>query len=235
MITIRRSDERGHFDHGWLDTFHTFSFGDYRDARHMGFRVLRVINEDWVHPGKGFGMHPHRDMEIITYVLSGRLEHRDSLGNGAVIQPGRVQYMAAGSGILHSEQNPSPTEPVHLMQIWILPDKKGLPPRYEDREFPQARDAGDVGGFTLLASGDGRDGSIRINQDASLLAARLRDGQQITHTLANGRHAWVQVLHGSVALGGQTLEVGDAAAISDEMSIAVKAIGEAELLAFDLP
>lgn len=232
MITIRRSDDRGHFDHGWLDTYHTFSFGDYRDARHMGFRVLRVINEDWIHPNMGFGMHPHRDMEIITYVLSGRLEHQDSLGNGAVIQPGRVQYMAAGSGILHSERNPSPTEPAHLMQIWIVPDKKGLPPRYEDREFPVARDAG---GFTLLTSGDGRDGSIRINQDASLLAATLRDGQTVTHTLANGRHGWVQVLHGSIKVGGQALEAGDAAALSDETLIAVTAVSDAEVLAFDLP
>jgi redox-sensitive bicupin YhaK (pirin superfamily) len=232
MITIRRSDERGHFDHGWLDTYHTFSFGDYRDPQHMGFRVLRVINEDLVQPGMGFGMHPHRDMEIITYVLSGRLEHRDNLGNGAVIQPGTVQYMAAGSGIMHGEINPSPSEPVHLMQIWIHPDRTGLPPRYEQRDFPVARDAGR---FTLLASGDGRDGSIKINQDASLLAATLRDGQQVSYPLAAGRHGWVQVLHGSITLGGHTLEAGDAAALSDEPKLDVRAAGEAELLAFDLP
>lgn len=232
MITIRRSQERGHFDHGWLDTYHTFSFGDYRDPQHMGFRVLRVINEDLVAPGTGFGMHPHRDMEIVTYVLSGRLEHRDNLGNGAVIQPGTVQYMAAGSGIVHGEFNPSPDEPVHLMQIWIFPERRGLPPRYEQREFPVARAAG---GFTLLASGDGRDGSIRINQDAALLAATLRDGQEVAYTLDAGRHGWVQVLHGSVTLGGQTLSAGDAAALSDEAAIRVRALGDAELLAFDLP
>ncbi|MBL8880665.1 MAG: pirin family protein [Phycisphaerales bacterium] len=234
MITMRKGHERGHFDHGWLDTYHTFSFGDYRDPAHMGFRVLRVINEDVVAPGKGFDMHPHRDMEIITYVLNGQLEHRDSLGNGAVIQPGTVQYMAAGAGIVHGEFNPSPTTPVHLMQVWIFPDRKGLPPRYEQRDFPSA---GEAGRFTLLASGDGRDGSIRINQDASLLAAKLRHGQELNHALRPNRHGWVQVMRGSVLLGGNRLAAGDAAAISGEPLIEVKSESESEseLLLFDLP
>jgi redox-sensitive bicupin YhaK (pirin superfamily) len=232
MITLRRSLDRGHFDHGWLDTYHTFSFGEYRDPRHMGFRVLRVINEDRVAPGAGFPMHPHRDMEILTYVLSGRLEHRDSLGHGAVIQPGTVQYMAAGGGILHGEFNPSPTDPVHLLQIWILPERRGLAPRYEQREFPAANEAG---AFRLLASRDGRDGSIRINQDAALLAATLQDRQQATYTLAPARHGWLQVLRGTIALGGHTLAAGDAAALSDEPAIAIRAGGAAEVLAFDLP
>ena len=196
MITIRKSQERGHFDHGWLDTYHTFSFAGYEDRRHMGFRSLRVINEDKVAPGQGFGRHPHRDMEIITYVLSGALEHRDSLGNGEVIRPGEVQYMAAGTGIEHSEFNPSPKEAVHLIQIWIRPDQRGAKPRYEQRPFPAI---GRAGQFTLLASVDGRAGSIRINQDASLFAARLDASQQATHALTAGRGAWLQVLRGKVA------------------------------------
>ncbi len=231
MITLRKSNERGHFNHGWLDTYHTFSFGDYQDRRHMGFRSLRVINEDRVAPGQGFGEHPHGDMEIITYVLSGALQHRDSLGNGEVIRPGEVQYMAAGTGIEHSEYNPSPTEPVHLMQIWIRPDRRGAVPRYEQRPFPSIAKAGQ---FKLLASGDGRAGSIRINQDAVMLAAKLDTGQQATHALENGRGAWMQVLRGSIVLNGQALSAGDGAAVTDEASLTVKAMAAAEVLLFDL-
>lgn len=231
MISIRRSDERGHFDHGWLDTYHTFSFADYRDRRFMGFRSLRVINEDRVAPGQGFGEHPHRDMEILTYVLSGELEHRDSLGHGAVIRPGEVQYMAAGTGITHSEFNPSPSVPVHLMQIWILPDRRGAEPRYEQRPFPNVSNAGE---FTLLASADGRNGSIQINQDAAVYAATLRSGQQISHELADGRAAWIQVLRGRVGIGNDVLEAGDGASASDESAIALSARRDAELLLFDL-
>src|SRR5262245_48898036 len=197
MITIRRSGERGHFDHGWLDTYHTFSFADYHDPRFMGFRSLRVINEDRVAPGRGFGQHPHRDMEILTYVLSGELEHRDSIGNQGVIRPGEVQYMAAGTGIEHSEFNPSKTEPVHLMQIWIVPDHKGVTPQYEQRPFPKLTQAGEL---TLLASPDGRRDSIKINQDAALYAATLRAGQTVRHDLATGRAAWIQVLRGALEL-----------------------------------
>ena len=231
MITIRKSQERGHFDHGWLDTYHTFSFAGYEDRRHMGFRSLRVINEDKVAPGQGFGRHPHRDMEIITYVLSGALEHRDSLGNGEVIRPGEVQYMAAGTGIEHSEFNPSPKEAVHLIQIWIRPDQRGAKPRYEQRPFPAI---GQSGQFTLLASVDGRAGSIRINQDASLFAARLDASQQATHALTAGRGAWLQVLRGKVELNGHALAAGDGAAVTDEPALSVTAGDAAEVLLFDL-
>ncbi|HRX83626.1 MAG TPA: pirin family protein [Phycisphaerae bacterium] len=231
MITVRRSQERGHFNHGWLDTYHTFSFADYRDARHMGFRTLRVINEDRVAPGAGFGEHPHRDMEILTYVLSGALQHRDSLGNGAVITPGEVQYMAAGTGILHSEFNPSPEEPVHLMQIWIRPDRRGAEPQYDQRRFPALADAG---AWTLLASGDGRAGSIRINQDADVFAATLRAGEPLEHTLAAGRGAWIQVLRGAVTVDGEDLSAGDGAGVTDQSTFAVAARTEAEVLLFDL-
>jgi redox-sensitive bicupin YhaK (pirin superfamily) len=231
MITIRRSEERGHFDHGWLDTYHTFSFGDYRDPKFMGFRTLRVINEDRVQPGQGFGEHPHRDMEILTYVLSGELEHRDSLGTGEVIRPGEVQYMAAGTGIRHSEFNPSATEPVHLMQIWILPAGRGAAPRYEQRSFPAASAAG---GLTLLASGDGGAGSIRINQDAAVYAAALSPDVPVEHALRPGRAAWIQVLRGSVDVGGRTLQAGDGAAITDEPHVRIRASQAADILLFDL-
>jgi hypothetical protein len=231
MITIRRSGERGHFDHGWLDTYHTFSFADYHDPRFMGFRALRVINEDRVAGGQGFGRHPHRDMEILTYVLSGELEHRDSLGHGAVIRPGEVQYMAAGTGVEHSESNPSKTDPVHLMQIWILPDRKGVPPRYEQRLFPSLSKTGEL---ILLASPDGRDGSIRINQDALLLAATFRPAQQTKHALAEGRGAWLQVLRGRVKLNDQQLAASDGAAIQGETGFTIVADGAAEIMLFDL-
>ena len=231
MLTIRRGHERGHFNHGWLDTYHTFSFGDYRDVKHMGFRSLRVINEDRVAPGQGFGMHPHRDMEILTYVLSGALEHRDSMGNHGVIRPGEVQYMAAGTGVQHSEFNPSPSEPVHLMQIWILPDRRGATPNYEQRPFPSLSD---TGRWTLLASPDGRDGSIRITQDAALLAATLKAGQGAAYAVGVGRGAWVQVLRGSIEIDGHTLEAGDGASIDDAPGLNVRAQRDAEVLLFDL-
>lgn len=231
MLTIRRGHERGHFDHGWLNTYHTFSFADYRDPRHMGFRSLRVINEDVIAPGQGFGRHPHRDMEIITYVLSGRLQHQDSLGNGEIIEPGVIQYMAAGAGVEHSEFNPSADEPAHLMQIWIRPSQRGTPPRYAQRRFPGLAQ---TGAFTLLASPDGRDGSIQINQDALLSAATLRPGQTVHHTLAAGRGAWAQVLRGAITIDGERLEAGDGAAISEQAAFDVTAASEAELLLFDL-
>jgi quercetin 2,3-dioxygenase len=232
MVTVRRSDDRGHFNHGWLDTYHTFSFADYHDPDHMRFRSLRVINEDRVAPGRGFGMHPHRDMEIITYVLSGELEHRDSMGNRGVIKPGEVQYMAAGTGIVHGEFNPSQTEPVHLMQIWITPNRAGVEPHYEQRPFPALADAGKL---TLLASSDGRAGSISINQDAALYAATLRNGQRVSQALESGRAAWIQVLRGGVEVGGVALNAGDGAAVTDEATLTITANGDgAEMLVFDL-
>ncbi|HKQ48283.1 MAG TPA: pirin family protein [Phycisphaerae bacterium] len=231
MMTIRRGNDRGHFDHGWLDTYHSFSFADYHDPRFMGFRSLRVINEDRVRPGQGFGEHPHRDMEILTYVLSGSLEHRDNLGNGSIIQPGEVQYMSAGTGILHSEFNPSKTDSVHLMQIWIRPNRKGTLPRYEQRKFPSLSAAGSL---TLLASADGRGGSIEIQQDAELHAATLRAGQGARHRLAAGRGAWVQVLRGSTTLNGESLQAGDGAMVVDQSDVELLAASDAEILLFDL-
>lgn len=231
MMTIRRGVDRGRFDHGWLDTYHTFSFGDYQDSRYRGFRSLRVINEDRVAPGQGFGMHPHRDMEILTYVLSGELEHQDSLGHRGRIRPGDVQYMAAGTGVEHSEFNPSTTEPVHLIQIWIKPDRRGAPPTYEQHRFPSLAESGRL---TLLASGDGHDGSIRINQDARLMASALRTGQSVRHDLAPGRGAWMQVTRGEVDLDGQRLVAGDGASLTEQPEIVVTAAGDAEVLLFDL-
>src|SRR5215470_17163359 len=215
MITIRRSNERGHFDHGWLDTYHTFSFADYYEPRFM--------NEDRVAPGQGFGRHAHRDMEILTYVLSGELEHRDSLGNGAVIRPGEVQYMAAGTGVEHSEFNPSETEPVHFIQIWIQPARNGGAPRYEQRPFPTLSNAEAP---TLLASRDGRDGSIRINQDAAVFAAALQTDRHVQHFIARGRAAWVQVLRGEVEVDGQRLDAGDGAAVTDQPGLRIAASQE---------
>ncbi len=231
MLTLRRSEDRGHFDHGWLDTYHTFSFADYRDRQFMGFRSLRVINEDRVAPGQGFGRHPHRDMEIITYVMSGELEHQDSLGNGAVIRPGDVQYMAAGSGIEHSEFNPSRNEPVHLMQIWIRPDRKGASPRYEQRRFPTLSEGGDL---TLLASPDGRSRSIQINQDALVFATSLNKGQQVKYPVAGGRGAWLQVLRGRLDAGGTILHAGDGASLEGPEKLPLLALDASEFLLFDL-
>ena len=230
MIQIRRAAERGQTQLPWLDSRHTFSFGDYHDPEHMGFRALRVINDDRVAPGQGFGTHPHRDMEIITYVLDGALEHRDSLGNGSVIRPGEVQRMSAGTGIRHSEVNASQQQPVHFLQIWILPEVAGLPPSYEQRALPPAAH----GGLALAASPDGRDVSVTVHQDVTLYAAQLAARQSATHRLAAGRHAWMQVARGSVTLNGQTLADGDGAAVSDEPQLVLAADGPAEILLFDL-
>jgi redox-sensitive bicupin YhaK (pirin superfamily) len=231
MLCIRRSQDRGHFNHGWLDTYHTFSFGDYYDPQQMAFRSLRVMNEDHVQPGQGFGMHGHRDMEIVTYVLAGALEHRDSLGNGSVLRPGELQRMTAGSGIRHSEFNPSASEPVHLYQIWLLPERKGLEPSYDQRPFPVA---GRRGMWQLAASPDGRDGSLAIRQDAEIYLAELAPGQALDFGLKSGRHAWLQTLRGEVRLNGQSLAAGDGAAISEESSLSVRADGDAEVMLFNL-
>jgi redox-sensitive bicupin YhaK (pirin superfamily) len=231
MLTIRPSEARGHVEFGWLDTRHSFSFGHYHDPAHMGFRALRVINEDRVDPGAGFDPHPHRDMEILTYVLSGALEHRDSMGNGSVIRPGDVQRMTAGTGVVHSEQNASATEPVHLLQIWILPARTGLAPGYEQKAFPEAERRGRL---RPLASADGREGSVTVHQDVTLYSALLGAGESVRHALAPGRHAWVQVARGAVSVNGETVRAGDGVALSDERSLALEASEDAELLLFDL-
>ncbi|MSU56987.1 MAG: pirin family protein [Pedosphaera sp.] len=230
MMTIRRSDERGHANHGWLDSHFTFSFADYHDPAHMGFRSLRVINDDKVAPGGGFGMHPHRDMEIITYILSGALEHKDSMGNGRIIRPGEVQYMAAGTGVQHSEFNPSEKEAVHLLQIWIVPDHKGAKPRYEEKSIAKAK----TGALHLIASKTGRDGSIAINQDADFYVGKLASGDKVAHELRPHRHAWVHVAKGDVTVNGQRLQSGDAAALSDETSLSLTANADSQVLLFDL-
>ena len=229
---VRRASDRGHGDHGWLDTWHTFSFADYYDPRLMGFRVLRVINEDTVAPGRGFPTHGHRDMEIISYVLEGALEHRDSLGTGSVIRPGDVQRMSAGTGVRHSEFNASASEPVHFLQIWIEPAAAGIAPGYEQKAFA---DADKRGRLRLVASPDGADGSVTIHQDARLFATRLGPGETIEHKLAPGRHGWVQVTRGALAVNGQRLAHGDGAAVSGEPTIALSGEGDAEALVFDLP
>lgn len=231
MIRTRKSAERGHFQHGWLDTYHTFSFGEYYDPAHQNFRSLRVMNEDRIAPGQGFGMHGHRDMEIVTYVLSGALAHRDSLGNGEVLRAGELQHMSAGTGIRHSEFNPSETEPVHLYQIWVLPERKGLLPGYEQRAFDaEAR----RNRWQLTASPDGRDGSLQIYQDAEIRMATLDAGEALNFSLAAGRHAWLQTLRGQVQLNRQRLSAGDGAAISEEPALSVSADDEAEVMLFTL-
>lgn len=231
MIRIRKAGERGHFNHGWLETHHTFSFADYYDPAHMGFRSLRVINDDRIAPGMGFGMHGHRDMEIVTYVLSGALEHRDSLGNGSVLRPGELQHMTAGTGVRHSEFNPSDREGVHLYQIWLLPQRTGLPPSYEQRAFPEEERRGVL---RLVASPTGENGSLTLQQDARLYLSTLRPGETVTHALAPGRHAWLQVLRGQVVLNDQPLDTGDGAAVSDEESLKITAPRDTEVLLFDL-
>ncbi len=231
MITLRPAAERGRADYGWLDTRHSFSFNDYHDVRHMGFRALRVINEDWIAPGKGFGTHGHRDMEIVTYVLEGAVEHKDSLGNGSVLRPGEFQRMTAGTGIEHSEFNPSETEPVHLYQIWLLPQKRGLVPSYDQREFPEEERKGKL---RVVASPDGRDGSLTIRQDSQIFLATLAAGERVSYELEQGRHAWVQVLRGSIEINGVEMSLSDGAAISEEGRLALHAKQEAEVMLFDL-
>ena len=231
MIKPRPAQERGHFNFGWLDTYHTFSFGDYHDPEHMGFRSLRVINEDRVAPGMGFGTHPHRDMEILTVVLEGALAHKDSMGNGSTIRPGQVQRMSAGTGVTHSEYNASKTEPVHLLQIWVQPERRGVTPSYEERTFPEAERRGQ---WRLVAAQDGREGAARWGQDADLYVTRLAPGDRVAHRLKPGRHAWAQVARGAITLNGQALQDGDGAAISDEEALEVRANEEAEVLLFDL-
>ena len=230
MMNIRRANERGHADHGWLNAYHTFSFADYYDPAHLGFRSLRVINDDTVAPGGGFGTHPHRDMEIITYILAGELEHKDSMGNGRVIRTGEVQYMAAGTGVQHSEFNPSEKNPVHLLQIWIQPDHKNAKPRYAEKSLVMAP----TGVWHLVASKTGRDGSIAINQDAELSLARLEAGDTVEHTLPSGRHAWMHVAEGAVELNGQKLNAGDAVAVSEETRLKLSATEKSQVLLFDL-
>lgn len=230
MITVRKAGERGHASFDWLDTWYTFSFADYHDAQHMGFRALRVINDDTIAGGGGFGTHSHRDMEIITCVLSGALEHKDSMGNGRIIRPGEVQYMAAGTGVAHSKFNPSPTEPVHLLQIWILPDHKGAKPVYAEKTFAKAA----PGKLYLAASKSGRDGSIPINQDADVFVGKFKTGDKISHPLKPGRHAWLQIAEGEVELNGLPLKASDGAAASKETFVNLTGESSAQVLFFDL-
>jgi redox-sensitive bicupin YhaK (pirin superfamily) len=230
MITTRKANERGHAEHGWLDTYHTFSFADYHDPKWMGYRSLRVINDDLVMPRMGFGKHPHRDMEIITYILSGQLAHQDSMGNGRTITTGEFQYMAAGTGVQHSEQNPSGTEAVHLLQVWIMPDEKGVKPRYAEKSMKDAA----TGALHLITSKTGRDGSMAIHQDADLWLAKLDANQTVTHNLAPGRHAWLHVAEGEVTLNGETLTGGDAAAVTGESALELSGAKPSQVLLFDL-
>jgi redox-sensitive bicupin YhaK (pirin superfamily) len=232
MITLRAHQDRGHADHGWLDSHHTFSFADYHDPQQMGFSVLRVINDDRVAPGKGFGSHPHRDMEILSIVLEGSLAHRDSLGNGTEMRPGDVQRMSAGTGVVHSEFNASEQEAVHFLQIWILPGQTGIAPGYEQKHFPAATRRGVL---TLVASPDGRDGSVTIHQDASLYRADLAQGEAVTYALPAGRRAYVHIADGKALLNGQPLEAGDGARIEAETTIRLEGADRADVLVFDLP
>ena len=230
MITLRKSNERGHAEHGWLDSYHTFSFAGYHDPKQMQFRSLRVINEDWVAPEMGFSMHPHRDMEIITYVVDGALRHRDSMGNTAVMRAGGVQRISAGTGIEHSEVNDSPTEDVHLLQIWIMPDRKGVKPSYAETSFADAA----TGRLHLVASKAGRDASIPIHQDADLYLGKLEKGDSLTQAVAANRHAWLQVVQGEVEVNGERLQAGDAAAITETEHLAISARERSDFLLFDL-
>jgi quercetin 2,3-dioxygenase len=231
MITVRKALERGHAEHGWLDSRHTFSFADYYDPKHMGFRALRVINEDRVAPGEGFGRHSHRDMEIISYVLEGGLEHRDSTGSGAVIRPGDVQRMSAGTGVVHSEYNASRQAPVHFLQIWIQPDRRGIAPSYEQKTFSQEEKAGRL---RLVASPDGGDGSVTLHADARLYAGEFATGESAEHVLAPERHAWVHVVRGKARVNGVALAAGDAVAVSEERTVRIEGIDAGEVLVFDL-
>jgi redox-sensitive bicupin YhaK (pirin superfamily) len=232
MITIRPADERGHADHGWLNSRFSFSFAEYDDPRHMGFRTLRVINDDRIAGGGGFGAHPHRDMEIITYMIEGQLKHEDNMGNGAVLQRGDVQHMTAGRGVMHSEFNYSESDPIRLLQIWIFPEKRGLPPGYQDKHFDEKER---VNRLRVIASPDGREGSLIINQDVDLYDSELSKGTAVEQHLRPGRHAWLQVINGELTLNGKGLKTGDGAAISDEKSVNIAGTSEkAEFLLFDL-
>jgi redox-sensitive bicupin YhaK (pirin superfamily) len=232
MLQVRRSDERGHAEHGWLDSHHTFSFAGYYDPRHMGFGPLRVINEDRVRPGMGFGTHPHQDMEIISYVLDGALEHKDSMGNGSVIRPGDVQYMSAGTGVRHSEYNASKDESVHFLQIWIMPNSRGGKPSYGQQHYPREDR---LNRLRAVASHDGRDGSIEIKQDAVMYSGILEAGVDVSHEIDEGRRVWLHVARGSVKVGETTLSTGDALSTNDVGSLGLHAEAESEVILFDLP
>jgi redox-sensitive bicupin YhaK (pirin superfamily) len=231
MITIRKAEERAHFDFGWLNTYHSFSFGEYYDSKHTRFRTLRVINEDFVQPGHGFPTHGHRDMEIVTYILQGALEHRDSMGTGSVIRRGDAQRMSAGTGVTHSEANPSRDEPVHLLQIWIFPSEQDLPPEYEEKKFSDDEKRNKL---RLIVSPDGSDGSVKIHQDAKIFASLLDERQEVVHSLEDGRSAWLQVAAGSVRLNDVVLKQGDGAAVNQESNLRITAQEPAEVLLFDL-
>ena len=231
MIQVRKATERGHANHGWLDTYHTFSFSSYQDPKHMRFRSLRVMNEDVVAPGQGFGTHPHNDMEIVTYVLAGALEHRDSMGNGELLRPGEFQRMTAGTGITHSEFNPSKSEPVHLYQIWLLPERKDIVPSYEQKRFPEEDRHNQL---QMVASRDAAHGSLLIHQDARTYLSKIDAGKEVEHELLPDRHAWLQVLRGTVSLSGIKLGTSDGVAVSDERSLIIEANTEAEIMLFDL-
>jgi redox-sensitive bicupin YhaK (pirin superfamily) len=231
MLTIRKADERGHFDHGWLNTYHTFSFAEYYDPAYLGFRALRVINEDRVQPGRGFPTHAHNDMEILSFVLDGALEHKDSMGNGSIIRPGEVQRMSAGTGVRHSEYNPSKDAPVHFLQIWILPERHGLAPSYEQKPFAEADTRNRL---RVIASPDGRDGAVTIHQDVEVYLARLDAGHDVVQSLRAHRHGWVQVARGAVLLNGEPLFAGDGAAVTDEPALTIRATQPAEVVLFDL-
>jgi quercetin 2,3-dioxygenase len=231
MITIRQSNQRGHFDHGWLNTYHTFSFDQYYDPRYMGFRSLRVINEDFVAAGRGFPMHGHRDMEIITYILEGALKHEDSMGNGSVIRPGDVQRMTAGTGITHSEKNASDKDRVHLLQIWILPNADGLKPGYEEKAFSEDERRGQL---RLIASNDGRDNSVQLNQDVSLFASILGADETVERAMDPARYAWIQVARGSISVNGENAEQGDGLVVVSEPQLTIRAQQPSEVLLFDL-
>ncbi|NIL95278.1 MAG: pirin family protein [Woeseiaceae bacterium] len=231
MIDIIRSDDRGAADHGWLQSRHTFSFADYYNPKMMGFAKLRVVNEDWIEPGQGFGTHPHQDMEIVTYMIDGALEHKDSMGNGSVIRPGELQRMTAGTGVFHSEFNHSNEEQAHLLQIWILPERNGLEPGYEQKLFPSEEKRSR---WRLVGSRDGREGSLTIHQDVNLLASELEQGEEISYDFDGRRRGFMQVVRGAIEVDGETLEAGDALATQDQESFAVRAKNPAELLLFDM-
>jgi len=231
MILIRKAIDRGHRDYGWLKARHTFSMGDYFDPNHMGFRALRVMNEDTIAPGTGFPTHPHRDMEIVTYILEGALEHKDSTGGGGVIRPGELQYMCAGSGVMHSEYNPSKTDPCHVMQIWLLPDRAGHKPGYAQKTFGDERRSR----LSLVASGDGRANSMKINQSTDIYASILGEGDELRHDFAAGRFGWLQLAKGGLEVGGLIMQAGDGAKIAEEDALTVKSLApETEFLLFDL-